>query len=222
MDEITRESLLNLYYILSVFLGIDAGERCKKNKIPFTQIFDLENNTPYGLTDDEANMLRTYIGIYNEGKPQNLLFVSKIYKERYTVTVYIITEILRKIYSHPDLISERNFLLKEGYKSKKLQGIILNLDLEVLDISEQFTQELKSFNINTIKDLIAINLETMKTITEKLYLEVFPIHIIECIHSIGLNFDENIETEILQYKQEQEKRMQKIYKKQQKYIDNIN
>ena len=49
----------------------------------------------------------------------------------------------------------------------------------------------------------------MKTITEKLCLEAFPLHIIECIHSIGLNFNEEIEKEILNSKKQQEKRIKK-------------
>lgn len=219
MDELIKKSLIELYSTISFF---GRFENCQKLMIPFTQIFDLNNDNPYNLTKEEANIIRNYIGLYNNGEPQSEEFISKLYDVSPRTIFYKIIEISKKISDYPNLMEERNHLLQEGIKSKKIKEKILNMDLDVLDISEQFVQEFKIYNINTIKDLITIKPETMKTITEKLCLEAFPLHIIECIHSIGLNFDEEIENEIIKYKQQQEKRMKKIYNKQQKYIDNNN
>ena len=216
MEEIIKKSLKELYSIISFF---GRFEECQKLMIPFTQIFDLKNENPYNLTKDEANIIRIHIGLYNNGEPQSEEFISKLYGVSSKTIFYKIIEISEKICAYPNLLEERNNLLREGVKSKKVKEKIINLDLDVLDISEQFVQELKAYNISTIKELITINPETMKNITEKLCLEAFPLHIIECIHSIGLNFIEEIENEILDSKKQQEKRMKKIYKKQQKYID---
>ena len=217
MDEIIEKSLTELYSIIS-FYG--RFEECQKLMIPFTQIFDLNNDNPYNLTKEEANIIRIYIGLYNNGKSQSEEFISKLYGVSSKTIFYKIIEISKKICDYPKLLEERNDLLREGVKSKKIKEKILNLDLELLEISEDFIQELKNNNINTIGDLICINLKTVKNIEKKFYLKVFPLHIIECIHSIGLSFNEKIENEILNYKQEQEKIVEKIYKKQQKYIDN--
>lgn len=219
MDEIIKNSLEKLYSLIT-FYG--RFEECQKLMIPFTQIFDLKNDNPYNLTKEEANIIRIHIGLYNNGEPQNIEHISKLYDKSFTTIFKQIILIAQKLANNTNLIKERNELLREGVKSQRVKEKILNLDLDVLDISEQFVQELKAYNINTIKDLITIEPETMKTITEELCLEAFPLHIIECIHSIGLNFIEEIENEILNYKKQQEKRMKKIYKKQQKYIDNNN
>lgn len=120
--------------------------------IPFTQIFDLNNDNPYNLTKEEANIIRNYIGLYNNGEPQSEEFISKLYDVSPRTIFYKIIELSKKIYDYPNLIEERNHLLQEGIKSKKIKEKILNLDLEVLDISEQFVQEFKMSNINTIKD----------------------------------------------------------------------
>ena len=222
MEDLIKECLFNLYSKISFHFGSDIEEMCKKTKIPFTQIFDLNNDTPYDLKIKEANIIRIYIGLYDNGQSMNIEYISRLYNESYRAMSYDIGEIMRKMFKYSTLIEERNALLKEGLKSKKLKEKILNSDLEILNISEHFLQEFRNNDLNTVNDLISIDSKTMKDITEKLSLEIFPLHIINCIHNIGLRFNEEIENEINQYKQKQKIRIQKIYKKQQKYIDNNN
>lgn len=222
MEELIKECLFNLYSKISFHLGSDMEEMCKKAMIPFTQIFNLNNDNPYDLKIKEANIIRIYIGLYDNGQSMNIEYISRLYKESYRAMSYDIGEIMRKMFNYPNLIEERNALLKEGLKSEKIKEKILNSDLEVLDISEHFLQEFRNNKLNTVNDLINMDSKTMKSITEKLSLEIFPLHIINCIHDIGLRFNEEIENEIIQYKHQQKIRIQKIYKKQQKYIDNNN
>lgn len=220
MNEIIEKCLNQLYRILSYY-HFNSGEEYQKKLIPFTQIFDLKNDNPYNLTTEEANIIRIYIGLYNEGTPQNIEYIANLCcKSKYGVFKLIVT-IIGKICSYPNLIEERNYLIRQGIENQNIKEKILDMDIEILEISEQLTQELKNINIKTIRDLTNINLKEIKNLTKKYQCNIFPINIIENIHDIGLTFNEEIENEITKFNYEIEQNLQKIKKQimYTKYID---
>ncbi len=167
-----------------------------KNKlIPFTQIFDLNNPNPYILNDFEIEVLRKYIGIYNYGNKESKKEISKIFNvspSTISNTLKRIIEALLDPGCQKKIIDERNKLIRENIKNKALKNKILNLDISFLNITENLETILRLTKINTIKDIINIDYETI----EKMNIEygyyagiiVFPKCIINEIHELGLNF----------------------------------
>lgn len=178
-----------LDYEISIYKNI-------KNKlIPFTQIFDLNNNNPYMLNDFETEVLRQYIGLYNEGKKQSIKEISKTFNvssSKIHNTLKIIIEYLAYSETQEYILKERNKLIKENINNKKLKRKIINLDISFLNITANLQEILRNNNINTIKDIININPETIEKINiEYGYftsLIIFPKSIVEEIHQLGLKF----------------------------------
>lgn len=211
-EKVIKESLQNLYDLIDNYYNNYLEKNKSKNLqeyklyqtsiyrniseklIPFTQIFDLKNENPYILTDFETEVLRNYIGIYNNGKKQTKKEISKIFKVSPQTIDRTLKRIIRDFMApsyQQQFLDERNELIKQSITNKN-KNKILELDISFLNITENLEEILRLENINTINDILNIDIEQIEKININhgyySHLKIFPKSIINEIHSIGLNF----------------------------------
>ncbi len=213
-ENVIKKSLQNLYQLINQYyeklkiknketgitqemLDYDASiyRNIEYKLIPFTQIFDLNNDNPYILNYFETEVLRQRIGIYNNGEIQTKRKLSKIFNVSPQTIDRTLKIIIRDISSpiyQKQFLDERNELIKKEIVNKKNKEKVLSHDINLLNITENLEEILRLENINTIKDIINIDSETIERInTEYGYytnLRLFPKSIIEEIHDMGLKF----------------------------------
>lgn len=196
-SETYYDFVYNNSYIKQQLLDYEVSiyKNIKNKLIPFTEIFDLKNNNPYILNDFESEVLRTYIGIYNDGKKQSKKEISKIFnvspsKIDRTLNI-IISDFLYPTYQQ-QFLQERNQLIKDNLKNNSFKEVILKLDINFLTMTQNLEEILRNININTIEDILNIDIKTILDMNiEYGYntnLRLFPTRIIDEIHELGLTF----------------------------------
>lgn len=196
-EKLAKNNKKKKYGLTQEYLDYNASiyRNIETKLIPFTQIFDLKNENPYILNDFETEVLRHYIGIYNEGKKQTKTEISKIFNvspktiDRALKT--IIKDFMNPSYQQ-QFLDERNQIIKKAITNKNNKQKILNQDINLLYITKNLEEILRQANINTIRDLINIDNEIIEQINiEHGYysnLRIFPKSIINEIHNMGLSF----------------------------------
>lgn len=176
-----------LEYETSIYKNIEH------KKLAFIEILDTKNETPYIFTNLEAQILRHYIGLYDQGKKQPITEISKrfglpktkISKILNEIMLYFSTEVFQSIF-----IEERNEIIRRNLEILKKE--ILEYDITFLNITDNFIEILRKEKINTVKDILNINYKQIKNMNiEYGYsskIIIFPKRIIEEIHSLGLEF----------------------------------
>ena len=178
-----------LDYQISIFTNT------KNKKIPFTQLFDLNNDNPYMLNDIETEIIRQYIGIYTEGKKESIENLSKTFNTSTIEITKTINSIL-KDFLNPDFqrefLKERNEMIRKNLNNQNVLKTLLNEDIEFLNIYENMIYILRNKNINTVKDLINMDFKVIKGINKEYGQDpkrvLFPKKIIDEIHDLGLQF----------------------------------
>lgn len=166
-------------------------------RIPFLELFNINNNNPYNLNKLEAELLRNYIGLYNEGKKQPINKLSKklkITKEEIDNNIKQIMNKFNDELFQSVAIEERNRIMRNNIKI--LNKEIPEYDISFLNITDNFIEVLRAEDINKIEDILNINEEQIiKMNTEYGYnskIVIFPKRVIEEIHSLGLKFKEEL------------------------------
>lgn len=189
-DEL-KQSILN--YETSIFKNID------QKQIPFTQLFQLNKKTIYALNPQETEILRNYLGVYDNGKKQSVLEISK----RFNITTSKTTSILKRIIdmfetkTGQELISEeRNKEIKKRITNKTYKEKILNSDIKFLNITDNFMNVLRMEKINTVDDLLKITKKQIRNMNKQYgyyySLEIIPKRLIDEIHEFGLKFENEL------------------------------
>ena len=186
-----KQNLLN--YETSIFKYIE------EKRIPFSELFKLKQEQIYSLNELETELLRNYVGIYDNGKKQTIEEVSKrlnIPKSKASTTLKEIMDIFESEAGQKLLINERNKETKDNIYNKDYRKQILNSDITFLNITDNFMDILRQENINTVEDLIKITEKQVESINFKYgyypELRIIPNRLIEEIHSVGLRFTDEI------------------------------
>lgn len=167
------------------------------NKLfPFTQIFDLKNETPYMLDSKETEIFRQYIGLYTDGEMETPKELSKTFscsEDKIKTCIGNIIESFMNLEVQEQILKERNKIIKENITNKNLKEKILNRDIEFLTMTDNLLEILKMNKIYTINDLIEMDFNKLYKINlENGYnakLITFPRRIIDEIHDLGLHFN---------------------------------
>ena len=185
LHETKKQELFN--YNISIYKNIEI------KKIPFTELFNINNDTPYMLTSLETELLRHSIGLYDEGKKQSINEVSKRFKmskEKITDALQTVMRCFGTELFQNSFLKERNEMIKNNIKI--LKNKVLDYDITFLNITDNFIEILRTENINKIRDILNINERQIKNMNiEYGYnpkIVVFPKRIIDEIESLGLKF----------------------------------
>lgn len=179
--------------IQQLVLEYDASiyKNMANKKIEFDQLFKNKNKA-YSFKTTETEILKNYIGIYNDGEKQSINSIAKkLQKSPSTIDITlkkILIHLLDPVFQKK-LLDERNKKIKNNTSIKEK---IKNEDITFLNITENFIDILRLENINTINDLLEIDNEKLKDMNIKHGYDseriIFPKRIVEEIHSLGLIF----------------------------------
>ena len=194
IEKVPSELKLNLLnYETSIFKNIE------NKQFPFTELFRLKQERIYTLMPIETEILRNYVGIYDNGKKQSAEEVAR----RLEISSYKVSIILKRIMDifesetgQLQLILERNRYVKERICEKDFRKQILDSDITFFNITDNFIGILRQENINTVKDLLEITEEQLETINMQYGyysdLKILPSRLIKEIHEMGLRFKDEI------------------------------
>ena len=186
-----KQSLLN--YETSIFKYIE------NKRITFSELFKINQECVYSLSPFETELLRNYIGVFDDGKKQTIEEVSK----RLNITKNRASNALKEIMDNFEselgqllLIKERNKEIKNKIFNKEFRKQILNSDITFLNITDNFIEILRLENINTVKDLLEITEDQVEKMNIQYgyypELRIIPNRLIEEVHNIGLRFEDEI------------------------------
>lgn len=186
-----KQNLLN--YEASIFKYIE------NKQFPFKELFRLKQERIYSLSAIETEILRIYVGIYDDGKKQSVEEVAR----RLEMSSSRVSNTLKKIIDNFEsktgqelLIRERNKNIKEKIYNKEFRKQILNSDITFLNITDNFIAILREENINKVEDLLKITEEQVEKMNIQYgyytNLKIIPNRLIEEIHNIGLRFEDEI------------------------------
>ena len=186
-----KQNLLN--YETSIFKYIE------NKKLPFSELFKMNQESVYSLSPFETELLRNYIGVYDNGKKQTIEEVSK----RLDITNNKASTALKEIMDNFEselgqilLIRERNKEIKRKTLDKEYRKQILESDITFLNITDNFLEILRQENINTVNDLLKITEDQVEKINIQYgyypELRIIPNRLIEEIHDLGLRFEDEI------------------------------
>lgn len=186
-----KQNLLN--YETSIFKYIE------NKRITFSELFKINQECVYSLSPFETELLRNYIGVFDDGKKQTIEEVSK----RLNITKNRASNALKEIMDNFEselgqllLIKERNKEIKNKIFNKEFRNQILNSDITFLNITDNFLEILRLENINTVKDLLEITEDQVEKMNVQYgyypELRIIPNRLIEEVHNIGLRFEDEI------------------------------
>lgn len=186
-----KQNLLN--YETSIFKNIE------NKHFSFTELFKLDKEIIYSLNPYETEILRIYVGIYDDGKKQSVQEVAR----RLEIPSSRVSNTLKKIMDNFEskkgqelLIRERNKDIKEKIQNYEYRKQILNSDITFLNITDNFIDILREEKINTVEDLLKITEEQVERINIQYgyypNLKIIPKRLIDEIHNIGLKFEDEI------------------------------
>ncbi len=201
-DEVEKtdyESIKQSYSLIEkkyLDFEISIYRNIEKKHFPFTQIFDLENETPYILDSLETEIFRNYIGLYNNGEKGKVEELSKTFNcsnAKIQSCIGKIIESFMDLSVQEQILNERNKLIKENIKNENLKKKVLNKKIEFFTITENLQEILKMNKIYTINDLIKMDYKKLEKINfENGYdsdLVIFPKRLINEVHDLGLQFE---------------------------------
>ena len=215
-SKIIKSVLKNLNNLMSIleddienyYFSIYSHNGVIRKKLPFIEIFDLNNSEPYGLNELEAEILRNYIGLYDDGKQQEKSDICKQFEISDDILAQHIHSIISKLCEttcQERIIKERNNLIRTNINNQKLKEKILNEDIiSFLDITIGVSWNLCVKNrFRTVGDLLSITYQdiiTLNVLGTFKNIVIFPRYIVEQIHELGLRFEfEMIFEEMFRY-----------------------
>ena len=159
----------------------------------------MNQESVYSLSPFETELLRNYIGVYDNGKKQTIEEVSKrldITKNKASTALKEIMDNFESELGQLLLIRERNKEIKRKTLDKEYRKQILESDITFLNITDNFLEILRQENINTVNDLLKITEDQVEKINIQYgyypELRIIPNRLIEEIHDLGLRFEDEI------------------------------
>lgn len=178
-----------LEYNASIYKNIE------QKQLLFEQILDVREESAYTLTEIETEILRQYIGIYNDGEGRNLETIAKIFNKSSEKIKEVLEQALLEMlnpFFQEQVLTERNEIIKEASQNKFMKQQLLEQDINFLIMTDNLEEIFKLMNINTIKDLLNIDAKTIQYLNIQYgyntNFKVFPKRIIKQIHELGLEF----------------------------------
>ena len=199
-----KQSIEN--YEISIFKYIN------NKQILFTELFKLKQERIYTLNEFETELLRNYIGIYDNGQKQSVQEVSRrlnITTSKASSTLKQIIDMFESETGQLLLINERNNEIKNRIYDEEYRTKILNSDITFLNITDNFIEILREENINTVGELLKITKTQIQNMNIKYgyydNLEIIPQRLIDEIDELGLKFEKQkmIDAMFKKFKDEQ-------------------
>ena len=177
-------------YETSIFKYIE------NKQLPFTELFRLNQERIYSLNEFETELLRIYVGVYDNGKKQSIQEVGKrldISTNKASTTLKEIMDNFESETGQLLLINDRNNEVRKRIYNKEFRQQILDSDITFLNITDNFLDILRQENINKVNDLLKITKTQIQDMNIQYgyfdNIEIIPQRLIDEIHKLGLRFE---------------------------------